>query len=694
MNPVKKILSALLICSVAVCAIPASTAAAQNTSENTSDCLLQRVNVSANDTLLHYELQDAQGNTVSVKSDTAVSRKKSILPASYRCDSDQNVTSVKDQGVSGSCWAFAAIKSLESNSVKQNLLSLEEADLSENHLAWYSYHGVTDPSDPLYGDENRSQTNAYMAGGDIYMAAATLANGWGAAAESDAPFCADNERKLLAMSSAMTKADASLRYQSKVRLHSAICYDGTDRNAIKEALMEYGAVDVAVYCDMSDYYEAGNSFYQNDVDAAYSNHCVTIIGWDDTFDDFDPDNSPSKSGAWLIANSYGTDIFENGLCWLSYEDTSICDFCSYIADKNTYDTYFQYDGVGYYGTLTDAKDKKTANVFTNNETAPQLIQAAGFYTTVPNQKYKIEVYRNLSGSTPDTGTLVKDCTATGTIDQPGYYTVSLNQSLPVGKGESFAVVVTYYTVDDTSYVPVEGVNSWGRNYYTLSSKTGQSYIYSTSEKCWKDTTAYPLTDERNTTQITNLNNLCIKALASTLTEEEYKEQLQDIISNTVIESITASTQSYTIGAGEKVTLNLKTTPSVSSEYLTFTSSDDTIASVSKSGTVTGNATGTAQITASFSDDVFFTTKITVKNAPSKVSAVLTKKKIKVKKTAQVSAKLPAGSASYKITYKSLNKKIATVNSKGKITAKKKGTVKIQIATYNGKTAVATLKIVK
>lgn len=37
-----------------------------------------------------------------------------------------------------------------------------------------------------------------------------------------------------------------------------------------------------------------------------ANHCVTIVGWDDNYPRDNFANRPSGDGAWLIANSYGT----------------------------------------------------------------------------------------------------------------------------------------------------------------------------------------------------------------------------------------------------------------------------------------------------------------------------------------------------------------------------------------------------
>lgn len=77
--------------------------------------------------------------------DTTLLLKASSLPAAYDLRDYGYVTSVKDQGEFGTCWAFSAIASLESNAVKKGYESLSTADFSELQLAYFMYNrqGVT-----------------------------------------------------------------------------------------------------------------------------------------------------------------------------------------------------------------------------------------------------------------------------------------------------------------------------------------------------------------------------------------------------------------------------------------------------------------------------------------------------------------------------------------------------------------------
>lgn len=717
--------------------------------EESTHHTFQRVVTGQNDTLLRYDYIDDQGNEVISASaeETTTLKKAEDLPSSFDSRESGVVTSIKDQGVTGSCWAFGALKSLEASSIQQGISTLEDTDYSESHLAWYSYMPTTDQSSPLYGDYIDTgvynQSDIYNIGGSAYISLFTLANWWGAANETEAPFSAGTNTALKNMASSMNSKPDDFRLQSDVLLTDANCYDYTQNNSrarkkVKEAIMENGALDVAIYYDNAYIYQDDNvtSLYQNDYEPSDANHCVTIIGWDDDFNTFL--DTPRKSGAWLIANSYGDDSNTDGYFWLSYYDTSICEIFSFSArSADTYDTNFQYDGMGWSQGYYDTEDIAIANIFTNDTATPQSIRAASFYTYGEEQEYTVQIYRNISGSGPLDGELVSACTTSGTARWSGYHTVDLNESIAVAPGEKFSVVVTFIAEsapDNIVYALVEGCEESDYN-FKYSSQPGQSFIYFASENTWYDNTAYK---DYETNEIYNMNNVCLKAFAKEISQKEFSDQEEVYIPETPVptEAPTPATTSdnhpghgtftdspiatntpaptasattsptgsipfgtvavknnkITIGTGEKVKLKISTSPASNENNLTCTSSNTNIATVNNEGKVTGISPGTTFITIDTLSGVSTVAKVTVKKAPKSIKATVTKKKIKKGKTAKIKVKLSKGSASYKITYKALNKKIASVNAKGKIKAKKKGTAKFRIITYNKKKATVKIKV--
>ena len=246
---------------------------------------------------ISYSLQDDTGNTLSrYTSSAAAKNKRSMaLPVSYDPRGTEQETPIRNQQDTGACWAFGALKALESDCLMKGILTKDTADLSENHLAWYAYHALDDTTSPLYGDHMSrdyvSDRASYNKGGNADVAQAVLANKWGAVAESEAPFDTASN-----MASVMKNAASSLRTQSLIQLTDSECYDPylasdiTSRNEIKEAILTHGAMDVALYYNPSNrYYKETNGVYASYaymVGPDQANHCVTIVGWDDDFNDF------------------------------------------------------------------------------------------------------------------------------------------------------------------------------------------------------------------------------------------------------------------------------------------------------------------------------------------------------------------------------------------------------------------------
>jgi C1A family cysteine protease len=194
------------------------------------------------------------------------------------------VTSVKNQGNCGSCWAFAALAVLESQLLIHTGV---EYNLSEQHLV---------DCDPFsWGCGGGNMESAWM-----YME-------WEPARlESDYPYEASDEE---------CRAELHPGY---VRTIGYDAYAGSV-DAIKEALMDYGPLATSMGAN-SQFQNYSGGCYADDANTP-TNHGVVIVGWDDTV---------CEGGSWIVKNSWGTQWGENGYFYIRRGDLRLGNYFSMV----------------------------------------------------------------------------------------------------------------------------------------------------------------------------------------------------------------------------------------------------------------------------------------------------------------------------------------------------------------------------
>ena len=163
-------------------------------------------------------------------------------------------------------------------------------------------------------------------------------------------------------------------------------------------------------------------------------------------------------------------------------------------------------------------------------------------------------------------------------------------------------------------------------------------------------------------------------------------------------SISLSAESNSISIGATTQLTVGYTPSDTNvKNVTYTSSSESIATVSNTGLVTGIAQGSATITATAeaaSGTVSATTTITVTPiAVTSVSLSSNSETIKVGKTVTLTPTIsPSNATNKNVTWSSSNTNIATVSG-GTVTGVAEGTATITVTTVDGsKTATCTVVV--
>ena len=158
--------------------------------------------------------------------------------------------------------------------------------------------------------------------------------------------------------------------------------------------------------------------------------------------------------------------------------------------------------------------------------------------------------------------------------------------------------------------------------------------------------------------------------------------------------ISLNKTSLTLGVGEKYDLNSSLPKGTAAYKVLYSTNNAGVADVKAAGgLVTAKRAGTAVVTATTYNGKKVSCKITVKNAPNKISLNKTSLSLNKQGTFDLNSSLPSGTASHSVVYSSSNPKVAEVKSAGGfVTAKSAGTAVITAKTYNGKTAKCTVKV--
>ena len=437
------------------------------------------------------------------------------------------LTPVRDQTYYGICWSFASMASLESSVLRSSGVSVE---LSPFQAAYFMVNG-DDEQEFASGGNPYAYLDPYTALGAVDRLIASLAAGKGAAE------VVPGVNDWGAYFDLSLREERTVRLTDSISLYADVPFWETPSVAEKVDLVKHlveteGPVVVSLNADVSTvaYNPEHSCFYTAPDSQLYHNHVAAIVGWDDDYprENFNEAMRPERDGAWLIKNSWGTWMGEDGYFWVSYEDTCMAEYVLQGELARSDEEIHQFDETGWSNSMSlGGTGGYLANTFTSAR--PETLDRIMFCTTGRDAYWRAEVYLNpTDASDPRSGELV--ASQEGWSTWSGYHTVALDAPVALSAGDAFAVVLY---VDNASYpypiavetftpdpelagmVPTSvGYDDAGNPEVSLVSSDGQT---------WENPAGYGR--DLPILSYSYVTNVCLKAL--TVSREETPEEPED-----------------------------------------------------------------------------------------------------------------------------------------------------------------------
>ena len=337
-----------------------------------------------------------------------------LLPSRWDWRDQGVVTSVKNQGNCGACYAFAALANVES---KMLIDGAGSYDFSENNTKECSWNG---PS---------------CAGGNYNMLA-SLFSQKGTVLESCDPYVASN-----------VNCNDTCPYIKTLLDWRIISGDAVPDTEVLKSYIYVTASPVytSMYAGDGDAWETEFGNY----DGSYTlyhpgtegpNHAVLIVGWDDSL------AHAGGTGGWIVKNSWGTDWGDGGYFTIAYGSASIGKDSSFIHAWQDYDSnggIMLYDEVGLthmagYGSTTGwglCKFIPASNTYATR---------VEFWTTDRTTDVDVYIYDDFDGAT--LGNLLWS-SHDHSFDEAGYHGVVVDPPPAVTSGDDVIAVVKFTNAD-------------------------------------------------------------------------------------------------------------------------------------------------------------------------------------------------------------------------------------------------------
>jgi len=408
------------------------------------------------------------------------------------------ITPVRDQQQTGTCWAHAALSTIETLLIKEKLAD-KDINLSEGHMALNVNYDVS-----------------LTSGGDNHFALLYFSRLRGPVEEKNYPDYSIQGKDVVGTATKLKMSDADKKNHEYHVLNMIVKKATTDN--IKKCVMDYGSVAAGYWDDTN--LEGGDKGYATDeLDGRkkyhyvktvegelnevkgtimVTNHAVTIVGWDDSIKITNKNNEKAQ-GAFLVKNSWGPNWSKDGYCWISYDSftsgtldnikvfTDVDKKIDGLSNLYTYSkNYLKFKGIG-------RPDKSSAiNIYDRDKNKSEEITAITLYnindgpTTFKIYATENDDLINIVDSGNIYSQIKKRCIEeksgwtelkTESVKEQGFYTVKLDKPFKLTKGK-FALKLE---TDGGKFLSCEKESKEKGKTFTYSATYGEKKLFTEVE---------------------------------------------------------------------------------------------------------------------------------------------------------------------------------------------------------------------